>query len=937
MPGLRLIFLGLSVFLISKFSIQAQIHFEPLELGKSWNSGSSLASVDINGDLLPDLVSIHQGVELWIGLNTGDLRFLWQKLDEIDGIVWTINIADIDNNGYNDIIVAGEQFGILLFSQNLNGFTKSVIDATPFFSQASTLYDLDKNGYLDLTICDELAKTRLYLNLFPAPFKRDTTLINFKIKEKDSEAGNYGCIWSDIDDDDDPDLYISRCRPDVKDSTDRRRRNLFYHNDKGTFVEEADLRNIGCLDQSWASDIADLDGDGLLDLVVLNHYSPSIIYRQTPDHHFINATKTSGFNYQGIGIQISLQDFDNDMDIDILIAGDKTELWLNDGTMNFSVSKGSFLNNIISTFSIADFNQDGALDLNASFADLINSPNIIRDRILLGIKNKNNFIGFTLQGEQSNRNGIGCKIKLFVNGIKQSRALRCGESFGIQNTHQVHFGLGMNNVVDSIIVEWPNGTINKYYQLNPNQYYVIHESGCLNNNIPLYPSGHQILCDTASIKLAVHSNLKNIEWNTGEQSDTIRVNKPGIYFYKAIDQKSCPIISKSIYLEYNPIEHPKLNVSDHVILCHDDQLELSVPGYTDILWQDMIQTPVRSIIKTGSYFAIVKGECASYITDTLIVQKVNEVPAPYVRDTSISTKKIIQLESNLEHTKWFSNFSDTIPLYEGKKFQTPLIEKNTQYWIESYVKQIYPTFNAGLYEPEYQFIPYHAQTLNGGLYFKVIEDCTLDSVTLYTDREGIRRIVLKDDLGTSLDSIDVNLNEEKNRIALNFRLQKNQRNYFLTTSTQWNKQRFLNNTPWLFRSNINLFYPIQLNGICTIISSASGESEYHYFYDWKLTRDPKECTSDRVPVQIHLNTISTSEISTKFDDYLSFQNRFIYIKDAEDMEYFSIYDIRGVECIKVINPTLNRYSCEKLCSGIYFIQYRLKGDHHLKTERLLVE
>ena len=448
----------------------------------------------------------------------------------------------------------------------------------------------------------------------------------------------------------------------------------------------------------------------------------------------------------------------------------------------------------------------------------------------------------------------------------------------------MHFGLGMNNVVDSIIVEWPNGTINKYYQLNPNQYYVVHESGCLNNNIPLYPSGHQILCDTASIKLAVHSNLKNIVWNTGEQSDTIRVNKPGIYFYKALDQKSCPIISKSIYLEYNPIEHPKLNVSDHVILCHDDHLELSVPGYTNILWQDMIQTPVRSISNAGTYFALVKGQCASYITDTLTVQKVNEVPAPYVRDTTINTKKIVQLESNLEHTKWFSTFSDTTPLYEGKKFQTPLIEKNTQFWIESYVKQNYPTFNAGLYEPEYQFIPYHAQTLNGGLFFKVNEDCTLDSLTLYTDREGIRRIVLKDDLGTSIDSIDVNLNEEKNRIALNFRLQKNQRNYFLTTSTQWNKQRFLNNTPWLFRSNINLFYPIQLNGICTIISSASGESEYHYFYDWKLTRDPKECTSDRLPVQINLNTISTSEISTKVDNYLSFQNRFIYIKDAEDME-----------------------------------------------------
>lgn len=106
-----------------------------------------------------------------------------------------------------------------------------------------------------------------------------------------------------------------------------------------------------------------------------------------------------------------------------------------------------------------------------------------------------------------------------------------------------------------------------------------------------------------------------------EQSDTIRVNNPGIYFYKAIDQKSCPIISNSIYVEYNPIEHPKLNVSDHIILCHDDQLELSVPGYTDILWQDMIKTPVISITQAGAYFALVKGQCASYLTDTLTVQK----------------------------------------------------------------------------------------------------------------------------------------------------------------------------------------------------------------------------------------------------------------------------------------------------------------------------
>lgn len=54
--------------IINISSIFAQINFEPLELGRFWNSGSSNYSVDINGDLLPDLVTIHQGIEIWTGI-----------------------------------------------------------------------------------------------------------------------------------------------------------------------------------------------------------------------------------------------------------------------------------------------------------------------------------------------------------------------------------------------------------------------------------------------------------------------------------------------------------------------------------------------------------------------------------------------------------------------------------------------------------------------------------------------------------------------------------------------------------------------------------------------------------------------------------------------------------------------------------------------------
>jgi hypothetical protein len=934
---LKIILLVTILVIISQSFLHSQLRFHPLELGKVFNSGTALSAADINGDQLPDLICIHNSLEIWYGVNTGTSEFLWQKLDEVNAYVWSVNVADLDNNSYNDIIISGEYFGVIVYYQDSSGFEKTYLDHVPFFSQAATVFDVNKDGFLDLTICDEEAKTRFYRNFGNKDFKLDTQLINFSIQEKDSEAGNYGCIWSDINGDHNPDLYISRCRPDVKDSSDRRRRNLFYYNDQGNFIEQGELRKIGILDQSWVSDIGDLDGDGLQDLVVLNHHSACNIFRQLPDLQFENKTIESGFDYNGTPLQISLQDFDNDMDLDILIAGDRFELWLNDGKMHFTKSEEIFLNQTVSSFCIADFNQDGMLDFNASFSDLVNEPNLVRDRVFLSANKMNNFIGFSLAGIQSNRNGIGTQLRMYTKGICLYRELRCGESYGIQNTQQVHFGLGSNQIADSLIVWWPDGREDRYYNLMANDYYTITENTCISKKTAIFPDKKKIVCGKDKLEVKATDGISKIRWNTSDTTNSIFIDKQGVYFYHAVSMDQCPITSNTLYAEYNPIENPKLNLSKQQLICADEELEVYVRGYTDLIWNDHSNSPIRILSDSGSYFALVKGACDSFNTDTLDLQKAPYIPAPVIRDTVIPAPGPVYLESNQEKTRWFNDVTDINPIFEGKVFYIPTVSKPTQIWVESYEDFSLPVINGGLSKPDYKFGPFHSQNINGGLFFSVQQDCILESVVVYTDREGSRRILIQDENLNTLDSMEYVLIPGMNLLQLNFHLASSLNKYFLTTSTTLNNKEFLSNSPWLFRSEVDFSYPIPIQDVCTILYSGSGESEYQYFYDIKIRKLNKNCSSNRIPVRISLENTSNTNYGYEQNGNMHYYNGTIYFTDRNLLEYLILFDNTGKEVFKLNLFNESMIHLKTIPYGLYFVHYKLKQSKKTISEKIIID
>jgi hypothetical protein len=86
---------------------------------------------------------------------------------------------------------------------------------------------------------------------------------------------------------------------------------------------------------------------------------------------------------------------------------------------------------------------------------------------LLG--NKDNWLEFRLKGVQSNRSAIGARIRCVAGNLSQIREVNSGFGYHAMNPLEQHFGFGQRTVVDSVIIRWPSGKIDKLLRVPVNQ------------------------------------------------------------------------------------------------------------------------------------------------------------------------------------------------------------------------------------------------------------------------------------------------------------------------------------------------------------------------------------------------------------------------------------------------------------------------------------
>lgn len=397
-----------------------------------------------------------------------------------------ISCGDLDNDGYTDLLITSIDKEQVYLFWNVGGkyFKEGSQEAgiaASFYSSSTALGDFNKDGHLDVYICNYNSGTDGDLLL---KNNGDRTFSNLSHLLGNFHHGSALVVaFSDFDSDHDLDILVGN------DFGDLHQPNRLFVNEhpKLGFQELSDETGWDVRINSMGIAIGDYDEDGDLDYYV-SDIGDNYLFANQTNHSFHELARQAEVdNAEGTSWGNAFFDYNNDSYLDLFVAngifqiGDnqqKNRLFEGNGQAFKDVSE---LQEIASTFrgrgvAVGDFNNDGHQDLLVGVVH--NRPNARYHTLLYeNPGNENNWIKINLIGTMSNKDAYGSLVKAFFEGrclIKESSG---GGSYLSGNSKVIHFGLGTATSVDSLVVTWPNTLAQVFTNLAANQHYEILEGG----------------------------------------------------------------------------------------------------------------------------------------------------------------------------------------------------------------------------------------------------------------------------------------------------------------------------------------------------------------------------------------------------------------------------------------------------------------------------
>ncbi len=347
---------------------------------------AAVADFDNDGDL--DIVVANEFRPNIILINDGSGKFTDEsdeRLPRTNHDSEDIAIADYDNDGDLDVVIVSEDDRTNeMYLNNGNGFftdvsSRIIVGGT---SNAVAVADLNNDTFPDLVIGNAGQNTVL-INNGSGFFANETStrMQTFFDVTQDLEIG-------DVDGDGDDDLLVG--------NEDENR--LLINNGLGVFIDQSreriPLRVAN--EETREADLGDVDGDGDLDIVFGN--VSTFIANADPQNrllinegtgYYLDQTSSKLPAISNRSFDIDFLDIDNDGDLDILscdarpgdVFTEPFRVFLNDGSGNFSDQTDAiFPDGVVGKgfdAEAADFNGDGKLDLYLASRGSV-------DRLLLG-------------------------------------------------------------------------------------------------------------------------------------------------------------------------------------------------------------------------------------------------------------------------------------------------------------------------------------------------------------------------------------------------------------------------------------------------------------------------------------------------------------------------------------------------------------------------
>ena len=355
----------------------------------------------------------------------------------IEGYGHAVNICDINRDGWKDIYVTNDYLpnDLMLINNHDGTFTDHLGE---YFKHTSSnamgvdINDVNNDGLEDL----------IALDMNPEDNYRKKMMLNGSsyatYQNSDFFGYNYQYVRNTLQINQGP-------RVNSKDSIGA-----------PVFSDIAFYAGVAETDWSWTPLVTDFDNDGYRDLIVTNGFPKDVT-----DHDFV------AFRNQAISL-VSTHD--------LLKQIPEVKLhnyaYHNNGDLSFQdVSKDWGL--MTPTFSngaaYADLDNDGAMDMIVN--NINDEAGIYRNTSRDKEKESNHYLQIRFEGDSIlNRDGLGARVELHYGQGKQQvyeNTPYRGYLSSVQNI--AHFGLGKVAIVDSVIVQWPNGKTQLIKQVKADQ------------------------------------------------------------------------------------------------------------------------------------------------------------------------------------------------------------------------------------------------------------------------------------------------------------------------------------------------------------------------------------------------------------------------------------------------------------------------------------
>jgi len=444
-----------------------------------------------------------------------------------------VAVGDFDNDGYPDLYVTGYGRAVLYHNNGDGTFTdvtaKAGVADEGEWSTSAGWFDYDKDGWLDLVVTNYIEwtpKNNLWCGDRKPGYRSYCNPNNYKGQKTKLYHNNHDGTFTDVSDKSGVGLPESKGMglvladlnndgwPDIAIANDTWPNFLFQNNHDGTFTDVSLISGLaasedGRYEAGMGIDAADVDGDGLLDIYI-THLDMELdrLYHNNGDGTFTDDTYSSGIGNKAIllsGVSAKFIDYDNDGWPDIVQANgamvDNVSLYQSLVSykepllMFHNLGKGRFeksSDSLGSDFTrpvagrglaTADFNNDGgvgiAVNVRGDYPELLRNDG----------GNSNNWLEVLLIGTKSNRDGIGSVLKLTSGGVVQVDQAKGGTSYMSASDPRIHFGLGKRTKVESLVITWPSGQVDKLTNLPINKIIAVKEGvGIVPHPFPKVPS-----------------------------------------------------------------------------------------------------------------------------------------------------------------------------------------------------------------------------------------------------------------------------------------------------------------------------------------------------------------------------------------------------------------------------------------------------------------